>query len=99
MAAVVSYVTGTVAADRQASLVEQFRAGVAAGLPPAIASTMLVRDGDDVGILSVWRDADDLRAMIATAEEPFARRVIREAGGTPSVRIFEVLVAGEHHPG
>lgn len=29
--------------------------------------------------------------MVATGEEPFARRLIREAGGEPTAEFFDVL--------
>jgi hypothetical protein len=29
--------------------------------------------------------------MLASGEEPFARRLIREAGGTPDVQIYDIV--------
>jgi hypothetical protein len=29
--------------------------------------------------------------MIASAEEPFARRVVREAGGSPEVTVYRIV--------
>ena len=52
---------------------------------------MLIQDGDEMSIVTVWTRREDLEATIASNEEPFARRLIRQAGGTPSVRIFEVV--------
>ncbi len=41
--------------------------------------------------LSVWHRRADLEAMLASGEEPFARRLIRGAGGTPDVRIYDIV--------
>ena len=91
MGAVVTWVSGRVAAERQSEVSEPYAEAVAAGPPPGIEQTMLVRDGDELSIVTVWAGREDLEATIASNEEPFARRLIRQAGGTPSVRIFEVV--------
>ena len=87
----VTWVSGRVAAERQDEVSGPYAAGIAGGLPPGIDLTMLIRDGDEMGIVTVWARREDLDAMIASNEEPFARRLIREAGGTPSVRVFELV--------
>ncbi|CAN5646449.1 hypothetical protein BH24CHL9_BH24CHL9_00810 [soil metagenome] len=93
MAEVITLVTGTVAPERVREVLEPYREGVAGGPPPTIEETFLLRsDPGDLAILSVWHRRADLDAMLASGEEPFARRLIREAGGTPTVTIFEVLV-------
>lgn len=45
-----------------------------------------------MAILSVWHRRADLDAMLASGEEPFARRLIHSAGGTPQVAIYEIVV-------
>lgn len=91
MPEVVTLVTGVVSEERLDDLAEEYRAGVAAGLPPAIQETFLVEaDGGRVGILTIWRRRSELEAMLATGEEPFARRLIRTAGGTPEVTLYRV---------
>jgi heme-degrading monooxygenase HmoA len=91
MSAVVTWVSGNVPRDREEELVDKYRAAIDAGLPPAIAATMLLRDGDEVSVITTWRTCEDLEATMTSPEEPLARRLIREAGGTPSVRIFDVV--------
>jgi len=91
MGAVVTWVSGRVVADRQHEVTEAYAEGIAAGLPPAIDQTMLIRDGDELSIVTVWPRREDLEAILASDEEPFARRLIRQAGGTPSVRILELV--------
>ena len=93
MGAVVTRVSGRVAAERQAEVSGPYAEAVAAGPPPGIDQTMLLRDGDEVSILTVWSRREDLEATMTSDEEPFARRLIRQAGGTPAVRIFEVVAA------
>ncbi|MES2208976.1 MAG: hypothetical protein V4515_02180 [Chloroflexota bacterium] len=92
MDAVVTLVMGRVSPDAQMALIEHYREALGQGLPPDISQTMLIRDGDEIGILSVWPRREDLAAMLAGGEEPFARRLIREAGGTPSARVFDFVV-------
>ena len=75
---------------RQHEVAEPYAAGISAGLPAGIEQTMLIRDGEEMGIVTVWASRQDLEAMLASGEEPFARRLIRKAGGTPQVRIFDV---------
>jgi hypothetical protein len=69
-----------------------YEAALAAGLPPAIVETSLLADeSGDVAIATVWRDRATLDAMLATGEEPFARRLLREAGGEPRAEFFDIL--------
>lgn len=91
MGTAVTWVRGPVAPDRQAEVIERYRAAIAGGLPPDIDQTMLLREGDELNIVTVWPRREDLDAYLATGEEPFARRLIREAGGDPIVRIFELI--------
>ena len=49
------------------------------------------RDGHGtVAIVSVWRDRADLDAMLKSGEEPFARRLIREADAEPRAEFFDI---------
>jgi hypothetical protein len=96
MAAVLSIVRGTVEPDAVDGIVARYEAGLAQPRPPGLVSSWLLsgRDGA-VAIATLWRDRALLDAMIATGEEPFARRLIREAGGSPNAEFFEVLAASE----
>ena len=91
MAAVITIVSGAVEQERQPSVVEAYQAAIADGIPEALETTFLTRDGDGLAVVTVWRSRDVLDAYIATGEEPLARRLMREAGATPTVRILEVL--------
>ncbi|CAN5618673.1 hypothetical protein BH23CHL8_BH23CHL8_21120 [soil metagenome] len=93
MAEVVTLVTGTVEPDRVREVVEPYEAALAGAPPPALEETFLLRSGaGELAILTVWHRRDDLDAMLASGEEPFARRLIREAGGTPAVTVFDIVV-------
>jgi len=92
MAEVVTLVTGSVAPERFEEVARPYREGVRSGPPPTIEETFLLRaDDGGIAILSVWHRRSDLDAMLATGEEPFARRLIREAGGSPVARFFEIV--------
>jgi heme-degrading monooxygenase HmoA len=92
MANVVSLVRGIVPAERTDDLERAYTQALRDGPPPAIEETFLLKaDGGQVAILSVWRGRADLDAMLASGEEPFARRLIRTAGGTPEATIYEVV--------
>jgi hypothetical protein len=96
MAEVVTMVSGTIDPDRSDEVLGTYREALRDGPPPDIAETFLLREeGDRLSVLSVWHRRADLEAMLASGEEPFARRLIRGAGGTPEVRILEIL----HHAG
>lgn len=61
--------------------------------PPDRDETFLLTgDAGQVTTLSVWRRRADLDAMRASGEEPFARRLIRSAGATPEVSIYEIVI-------
>ncbi|NJD28270.1 MAG: hypothetical protein FIA92_08225 [Chloroflexi bacterium] len=92
MAEVVSIVTGTVSSDGLQQVADAYRSGLSEGPPPEIEETFLLEaDGGRVAILSVWHRRSGLEAMIASGEEPFARRVIREAGGSPEVTVYRIV--------
>ena len=50
-----------------------------------------------MAIATVWDSREDLDSYIDSVEEPFARRVLREAGGEPEVTFFDIQV--EAHSG
>ena len=92
---VLSLVTASISPERRAEVSEPYREAVGAGLSPGLRQTfLLVGDDDTVAIATVWDSREDLDAMLATGEEPFARRVLREAGGDPAVRFFEIAAEG-----
>lgn len=91
MAKTVTLVSGRVDPLRHPGLIEEYEAGTAAGLPPGIEQTLLLRRGDEIAVMTLWATREDLETMIATGEEPFARRLIRSAGGAPEVQVFDVV--------
>jgi len=101
MAEVVTLVTGRVRAERVDEVTDPYRQALRDGPPPDLEETFLLRrEGEEeIGILSVWHRRADLDAMLASGEGPFARRLIRSAGGTPEVRIYEIVsrAAGVSH--
>jgi hypothetical protein len=61
-------------------------------LPPVIRETfLLAADDGTVAIATVWTSREALDAVRLGPEEPFARRVLREAGGDPEARFFEIV--------
>src|SRR5687768_7739789 len=96
MAEVVTMVSGVIDPGRVDEVLEAYRDALRDGPPPDIGETFLLQeDGHRLSVLSVWHRRAGLEAMLASGEEPFARRLIRGAGGTPEVRILEIL----HHAG
>lgn len=93
MAEVVTLVSGLIEPGRAHEVLDPYREALQQGPPPEIEETFLLKgDGDQMAILSVWHRRADLDAMLASGQEPFARRLIRSAGGTPEVAIYEVVV-------
>jgi hypothetical protein len=92
MAMALSFVRGNVAPDRLDEVAGPYRSAIAAGLPSTIAATYLLADAaGTVAIATIWRDRADLDAMAASGEEPFARRLIRQAGGDPRAEFFDIV--------
>lgn len=88
---VLSFVSAKIAAERRDDVGRPYAEMVGRGLPPAIRQTfLLVGDDGTMAIATVWNSREDLDAMRASSEEPFARRVLREAGGEPEVSFFEI---------
>ncbi len=93
MSAVVTIVTGRISPDRDHEVADPYREALKDGPPPDLEETLLLQgDVGQLTILSVWPRREDLDAMLVSGEEPFARRLIRAAGGTPEATIYEVLV-------
>jgi hypothetical protein len=86
-----SLVTARIAPDRREGVVAAYRLALEGGLPPPIRQTLLLLGEDEtVAVATVWRSREDLDAMLASGEEPLARRLLREAGGDPVASFFEI---------
>jgi hypothetical protein len=95
VAEVITLVTGDIPADRVEPLEAAYRDLVEGGLGPALEDTFLIKAGRSRhGILSIWHRRADLDALLASGEEPPARRLIRTHGGDPQVTIWEVVIRG-----
>jgi hypothetical protein len=93
MAEVVTLVSGRIQSDRVAEVTDPYREALKNGPPPDLEETFLLAgDAGQVAILTVWHRRADLDAMLASGEEPFARRLIRSAGATPEVSIYEIVI-------
>lgn len=94
MSGIVTMVSARISEERVEGLMAAFNQAVRAGLPEQRRQTSLLR-GDDGGwrIVTLWSSRADLDDYLASGDEPFARRVLREAGGTPSVEVLEVVGA------
>jgi hypothetical protein len=92
VAPILSFVRGVVPAAAVGDVVERYRAGLADERPEGLEASWLLRGADGtVAVATLWRDPAALDALRASGEEPFARRLIREAGGSPSAEFFDVL--------
>ena len=89
---ILSFVSARVSPERRDEVIRPYSEMVSGGLPPAIRETfLLVGDEDDImAIATVWHRREDLERVRSSGEEPFARRVLREAGGEPEARFFEI---------
>jgi hypothetical protein len=95
MAEVVTIVSGFIEHRRVDEVADPYREAIKDGLPPELEETFLLKgDISRLAIVSVWRRRADLDAMLTSGEEPFARRLIRNAGGEPEVAVYEVIVRG-----
>ena len=100
MAEVVTLVAGHIQPDRVVEIAGPYRDALANGPPPDLEETFLLEgDAGQIAILSVWHRRADLDAMLASGEEPFARRLIRSAGGTPEVAIYDVIARSTSETG
>jgi hypothetical protein len=86
-----SLVSAVIAPERHAEIIEAYHGIVEADLPPVIRETvLLVSDDGTVAIATVWTSREALEAVRHGPEEPFARRVLREAGGDPTAQFFDI---------
>jgi heme-degrading monooxygenase HmoA len=93
---VLSFVSAKVSADRRDEVIRPYSEAVAGERPPAIRQTfLLVGEDETMAIATVWNSREDLDAMLASGEEPFARRLLREAGGEPEAKFFDIQVEGQ----
>jgi hypothetical protein len=90
--AALSLVSAKIAPERQADVAEAYRGMVETNLPPVMRETfLLVADDGTVAIATAWNSRAALDAVRSGPEEPFARRVLREAGGDPKARFFDIV--------
>jgi hypothetical protein len=88
---VLSLVSAEIAPERQADVEGAYRSMVERSLPSEIRETfLLVAEDGTVAIATVWQSREALDAVRAGPEEPFARRVLREAGGDPKGQFFDI---------
>jgi heme-degrading monooxygenase HmoA len=91
MAEVVTIASGNIDPAQVDDVESRYRRELESAPPTGIEQTYLLRgDGGRVAVVTFWRSRADLDAMRASGEEPFARRLIREAGGTPEVAIYHI---------
>jgi heme-degrading monooxygenase HmoA len=88
---VVTMVSARIAPERVPEMTGLFSEAVRAGMPERRQTSLLKGDGDIWRVVTVWRSREDLDAYLASAQEPFALRLLRAAGGTPEVDVFEVV--------
>ncbi len=88
---VMSLVSAKIAPERREEVTRPYSEMLASGLPAAIRQTfLLVSEDGTMAIATVWNSWEDLDAIRTSGEEPFARRVLREAGGEPQPSFFEI---------
>jgi heme-degrading monooxygenase HmoA len=92
MSGIVTLVRARIAPERAAEVTGQFSEAVRAGMPERRQTSLLRGEGNVWQILTVWRNRADLNAYLASVDEPFAHRLLRTAGGTPEVEIFELIL-------
>ena len=93
---VLSFVRGSVSADRRDEVIRPYTDAVAGDLGPGVRQTFLLLGEDDtMAIATVWNSREDLDSYIASVEEPLARRILREAGGEPQVMFFDIQVEAQ----
>ena len=90
---VLSFVSASVRTDRRSEVVRPYTDAVAGELGPGVRQTfLLVAEDDTMAIATVWDSREVLDAYISSVDEPLARRILREAGGEPEVRFFDIEV-------
>jgi heme-degrading monooxygenase HmoA len=84
-------VSATVDADREAELVAGFRQMTAGGTPDGLVRTVLLSGPErQWRVQTLWRDRAALDAMRAGPEPPAAPRLFSQVGAEPSLQIYEV---------
>jgi hypothetical protein len=96
--AVLTFVSARIPMDRHDGVTRAYSEAVAEGLPAEIRETFLVADGETMAIATVWHSRQDLDAMLASGAEPLARRLLREAGGDPEARFFDIHAEASSEP-
>jgi hypothetical protein len=91
MTSVVTMVTAWIAPEREAEVTGPFREAVRAGMPERRHTSLLRGDDGWWCVATTWASRAALHAYLASTEEPFARRLFRNAGGTPEVMVFDVV--------
>ena len=93
---VLSFVSASVSPERRDEVIRPYTEAVAGELGAGIRQTfLLVGEDDTMAIATVWNSREDLDEYIASVEEPLARRMLREAGGEPQVRFFDIQVEAQ----
>jgi hypothetical protein len=90
--AVMSFVGARIEPERQEEVRRSYVEMVGRDLPSAIRETFLLAAEDGtMAVATVWRSREDLDVVRSAPDEPFARRVLREAGGDPKAEFFEIV--------
>ena len=89
---VVSMVSARIRPERTPEMIAQFGAAVRAGMPERRQTTLLRGDDDRWSIITFWRSRHDFDTYLASVDQPFATRLLRQAGGTPEVTVFDVVL-------
>ena len=93
---VLSFVSARVSADRRDEVIRPYTDAVAGDLGAGVRQTfLLVGEDDTMAVATVWSSREDLDSYIASVDEPLARRILREAGGEPQVRFFDIQVEAQ----
>ena len=93
---VLSFATASVSTDRRDEVVRPYPEAVGGELGAGVRQTfLLVGEDDTMAIATVWNSREALDAYIVSVEEPLARRILREAGGEPEARFFDIQVEAQ----
>lgn len=88
---ILTQVTATVDAGREADLLTGFQDLLSTDLPDGLLRTELLRgQGGQWRIDSLWRDRAALDAMRAGDDPPAAPRLFESVGAEPSLQVFEI---------
>lgn len=88
---ILTEVSATVDADREAELVTRFREMTAGSTPDGLVRTELLHgQNGQWRIQTLWRDRASLDTMRAGPEPPAAPRLFSQVGAEPSLQVYEV---------